>query len=141
MFGLPATTTAIMVGVLGFWVVYTLVFYFTTGGWSVEPWSPSVRVGLASDDEGNGALVVESTMPYEGKLVYRLPAHALQRAIPWDWPRLNSWPRWLPPEALADVGAVKGAEGVTVDALASGLPISLESGGRVVLGIRMKAER
>ncbi len=112
-----------------------------TGGWSVEPWSPDVRVGLASDDEGNGALVVESTMPYEGKLVYRLPAHALQRAIPWDWPRLNSWPRWLPPEAIADVEAVKGAEGVTVDALASGLPISLDSGGRVVLEIRMKAER
>ena len=36
MFGLPATTTAIMVGVLGFWVVYTLVFYFSTSGWSVE---------------------------------------------------------------------------------------------------------
>lgn len=36
MFGLPATTTAIMVGVLAFWIVYTLVFYFTTSGWSVE---------------------------------------------------------------------------------------------------------
>ena len=36
MFGLPVTTTAIMAGVLGFWVVYTLVFYFTTSGWSAE---------------------------------------------------------------------------------------------------------
>lgn len=36
MFGLPATTTSIMVGVLGFWVVYTLVFYFTTSSWAVE---------------------------------------------------------------------------------------------------------
>ncbi|MDO5738650.1 MAG: hypothetical protein Q4P07_00710 [Ornithinimicrobium sp.] len=36
MFGLPATTTAIMVGVLGFWVVYTLVFYFSTKNWAVE---------------------------------------------------------------------------------------------------------
>ena len=36
MFGLPATTTAIMVGVLGFWVIYTLVFYFSTGSWAAE---------------------------------------------------------------------------------------------------------
>lgn len=36
MFGLPMTTTAIMVGVLGFWVIYTLVFYVTTKGWMVE---------------------------------------------------------------------------------------------------------
>ncbi|WP_154402212.1 hypothetical protein [Ornithinimicrobium cavernae] len=36
MFGLPATTTAIMIGVLGFWVVYTVVFYISTSNWSVE---------------------------------------------------------------------------------------------------------
>lgn len=36
MFGLPATTTAIMVGVLSFWVIYTLVFYFSTSKWAVE---------------------------------------------------------------------------------------------------------
>lgn len=36
MFGLPATTTAIMVSVLGFWVIYTLVFYIRTKDWSVE---------------------------------------------------------------------------------------------------------
>lgn len=36
MFGLPATTTVIMVGILGFWVVYTLVFYVISRNWSVE---------------------------------------------------------------------------------------------------------
>lgn len=36
MFGLPPTTTTIMLGILGFWVVYTLVFYFTTKNWAVE---------------------------------------------------------------------------------------------------------
>jgi len=46
MFGLPATTTAIMVGVLGFWVLYTLVFYVTTRGWSVED--------VDADSEGAG---------------------------------------------------------------------------------------
>lgn len=36
MFGLPASTTWIMAAVMGFWVVYTLVFYFSTSRWSVE---------------------------------------------------------------------------------------------------------
>lgn len=36
MFGLPTTTTLIMVGVLGFWVVYTIAFYLMTSNWSVE---------------------------------------------------------------------------------------------------------
>jgi hypothetical protein len=36
MFGLPTTTTLIMVGILGFWVVYTIAFYVMTSNWSVE---------------------------------------------------------------------------------------------------------
>lgn len=36
MLGLPMTTTVIMVGVLGFWVVYTAIFYVVTKDWSVE---------------------------------------------------------------------------------------------------------
>lgn len=51
MFGLPATTTAIMVGVLGFWVIYTLVFYFTTSGWAAE----DVDIDDVDGDEGGAA--------------------------------------------------------------------------------------
>ena len=36
MFGLPMTTTLILGGVMAFWVVYTLVFYFSTSNWAVE---------------------------------------------------------------------------------------------------------
>ena len=36
MFGLPTATTVIMAGGLGFWVVYTLVFFVSTRDWSVE---------------------------------------------------------------------------------------------------------
>ncbi|MDS2172912.1 MULTISPECIES: hypothetical protein [unclassified Nesterenkonia] len=36
MFGLPTSTTVIMAAVMGFWVVYTLVFYVSTRGWAVE---------------------------------------------------------------------------------------------------------
>lgn len=112
-----------------------------TGGWSVEPWSPDVRVGLAMNQAGDGALVVESAAAYEGKLVYRLPPHALVEALPWDWPRLNSWPRWLPPEAIGEVVSSDGTEGVAAEDLAEGLPISFEPGGRVALNLKIKADR
>lgn len=36
MFGLPMETTAIMVGVIGFWCLYTAVFVITTRHWHVE---------------------------------------------------------------------------------------------------------
>lgn len=36
MFGLPTSTTLIMGGVMAFWIIYTLVFYFSTSRWSVE---------------------------------------------------------------------------------------------------------
>lgn len=36
MFGLPWETTFIMGGGILFWVLYTLIFYFSTKKWSVE---------------------------------------------------------------------------------------------------------
>lgn len=36
MFGLPVTTTVIMLGVLGFWVLYTAVFYAVSRSWALE---------------------------------------------------------------------------------------------------------
>lgn len=36
MFGLPVTTTAVIVGVLGFWIAYTVVFYVISKNWAVE---------------------------------------------------------------------------------------------------------
>lgn len=56
MFGLPMSTTLIMSGVILFWVVYTLVFYFSTRRWAAEdtdyaPGSdlPSSRIGSERD--------------------------------------------------------------------------------------------
>ncbi|GAA2039046.1 hypothetical protein GCM10009720_19450 [Yaniella flava] len=36
MFALPATTWIVILGVLGFWVVYTGVFYVISRNWAVE---------------------------------------------------------------------------------------------------------
>lgn len=36
MLGLPMTTTVIVGSIMAFWVIYTLVFYFSTSNWAVE---------------------------------------------------------------------------------------------------------
>ena len=36
MFALPTTTWLVIVGVLGFWIVYTGVFFVITKNWAVE---------------------------------------------------------------------------------------------------------
>ena len=53
---------------------------------------------------------------------------------------MNSWPRWLPPEAIGEVVSSDGAEGVAAEDLAEGLPISFEPGGRVTLNLKIKAD-
>lgn len=49
MFGLPMTTALIIGGVMAFWVMYTLVFYFSTSNWAVEDadYAPSAEQGEA----------------------------------------------------------------------------------------------
>ena len=36
MFGLPIVTAAILMGVIGFWIVYTAAFYVISRNWAVE---------------------------------------------------------------------------------------------------------
>lgn len=52
MFGLPMSTTLIMGGVMAFWILYTLVFYFSTSNWAVED-ADYVPAG-ADDEAGPG---------------------------------------------------------------------------------------
>ncbi len=41
MFGLPASTFGWMFGILAFWVIYTLIFFF----WSGQAWKGEDRGG------------------------------------------------------------------------------------------------
>lgn len=36
MFALPATTWIVITGVLGFWIIYTGVFYMISRNWTIE---------------------------------------------------------------------------------------------------------
>lgn len=58
MFGLPMSTTLIMSAIMAFWVVYTLVFYFSTTRWAIEDadYAPA-------EPESDPSLEVDGTSP------------------------------------------------------------------------------
>jgi hypothetical protein len=109
-----------------------------TGGWSLSPMDPGTRVGMASDDEGNAVMVVETEGGYTGALGLRRPHPPLEAALPWDWPRMNSWPQWTRAESIQEVVGVSGASSVpSVEALVNGWDVSLPPGGRLVVRVRL----
>ncbi|GAA4831196.1 hypothetical protein GCM10023354_07850 [Garicola koreensis] len=59
MLGLPMTTVLIVGSIMAFWVIYTLVFYFSTSNWSLEdadyaPSQDGASPGDASPRVGGG---------------------------------------------------------------------------------------
>lgn len=101
------------------------------GGWRVDPWRPDVRVGWARDgSSGRAAVVVSSAQPYAGTLRRDPPRHRTVMRLPWDWPRLNSWPEWSPaPGALRAVASEGLAATPTEAGLAVGVPLDLPANG------------
>lgn len=111
-----------------------------SGGWGVDPWDAETRVGLAAGADGEAVLVVESADGYTGTLGPLRPVTGLARALPWDWPRLNSWPAWVPPAHLRAVKAVTGAATApSPEELARGWRITVPPGGRLVLRLQTGA--
>jgi hypothetical protein len=108
-----------------------------TGGWSVSPPRRGVDIGFARDEAGRAALVVRAAVAYEGKLICPAPWSAHVLKMSWDWPRLNSWPRWSPPEHLASITEVTGLQvAPSVEALRAGLDLHLSAGDRVVISLQ-----
>lgn len=109
-----------------------------SGGWSVSPHDPSVSVGFARDESGTACIVISSVRSYQGTLISPKPWSAGVPRLPWDWPRLNSWPRWC---AIEDIASVDGSAGLgsspTVQTLRDGLPLKLEPGSHVTITLRM----
>ena len=105
-----------------------------TGGWRAVPWRADVRIGYATDGRGNASLAVTSSEPWEGKLVADPARHRTIMRLPWDWPRLNSWPEWGPPPGTARAVSAEGLPTrPTPDQLGSEIPLSLPAHGEVRL--------
>ncbi len=103
-----------------------------SGGWIVDPWRPDVWVGFARNTSGEAALVVTADSAYSGVLRSDPPRHQTIMKLPWDWPRLNSWPEWC---VLPDTATVVEADGLSdkpaIAELKAGLPLYLQAHGTI----------
>lgn len=107
-----------------------------SGGWRAEPFRLDVRVGYAEDANGNAVLSVASEEPYQGTLVHDGPRHQTILKLPWDWPRLNSWPEWTLPSQLTVTKSEGADQAIAGSKIPAKLPISLTSSTPVRLSLR-----
>jgi hypothetical protein len=111
------------------------------GGWRVEPFRDDVCVGFAQDEKGNAVVTVSAAEPYQGVLRPDQPRHSTIMRLPWNWPRLNSWPEWFVVTDSTRVIDVKGLpKAPTTDELKKGIPIELSAGGTVVLRLATEGD-
>jgi hypothetical protein len=111
-----------------------------SGGWSVSPPDPRVSVGFARDEAGKACIVISAIRAYQGALVGPKPWSAHIPRLPWDWPRLNSWPRWCAIEGIASVDSTAGlASTPTIQSLRNGLPLKLDPGSHITITLRMNS--
>jgi hypothetical protein len=113
-----------------------------SGGWTLDSWREDVRVGFArsvagaTGSEATAVVIVQNTgsQPYEGVLKPDRPRHQQIMKLPWDWPRLNSWPeRYVPgdrDEATLDDTPLSGWR--------EGIPVRLPPGGQMVVRITVR---
>lgn len=110
-----------------------------TAGFRIEPWSGDVTIGYAEDDTGRASLVVRAEKPYTGRLVADRPRHRLYIGLPWNWPRLNSWPEWLTIDEKPTVEQVTGLDAqLNFDALTRGVDVNLDRGETITIRLKTK---
>jgi len=80
--------------------VRTVLIYATmhTQGILARPWRPDVQLGAAPLGDGV-AVVLVTSKPYQGTLVFDIPRHREYMGFKKDWPRMNTVPEWFTVEA------------------------------------------
>ena len=107
-----------------------------TQGVSAHPWRADLRYGALR--RGDSLFVaVEGDSAWNGTLRFDTPRHRDVLHLPWDWPRINSFPEWYTVEAGREyrvrelrTGQTQGMRG---DQLASGLPVRVGGGEQLRL--------
>lgn len=92
-----------------------MVALYGTQGTSVQPWKKSVLLGAQTRDE-TLHVSLTSAEPWSGRLHFDHPRHRDHFHLPWDYPRLNSYPEWFTLEAgeLYELRTISHAGGVMV---------------------------
>lgn len=114
-----------------------------SGGWTAHPWSPSVGVGFERVGADRAVLVVTAGAEgFRGRIVPDSRRHETVLRLPWNWPRLNSWPEWCTAERIGRVAVLEGGEHATIPALAAlaeGIAVDLPAHGSVVIELGLLA--
>ena len=102
-----------------------------TQGLSAHPWRADLRYGAVRRGD-SVFVVVEADSAWSGALRFDTPRHRDVLHLPWDWPRINSFPEWYTVEAGREYRVrdlrVRQAETRRGDQLASGLPVRVKPG-------------
>jgi hypothetical protein len=102
-----------------------------TQGVSAHPWRKDLRYG--AERRGDSVfVVVEADSAWHGVLRFDTPRHREVLHLPWDWPRINSFPEWFTVDAAREYRvhdlAARRAESRGGDQLATGLPVRVSAG-------------
>jgi hypothetical protein len=102
-----------------------------TQGTSAHPWRADLRYGAVR--QGDSLFVaIEADSAWSGTLRFDTPRHRGVLHLPWDWPRINSFPEWFTVETGQEyrVRAVPAGQSQRMggDQLASGLPVRVARG-------------
>lgn len=107
-----------------------------SGGFTIQPWRDDVSVGFATNKAGRAVVYVASKEPYTGVLKADQARHKNFMHLPWNWPRLNSWPEWFVPTDAMRISKTTGLSAApSIADLQKGLSISLPAGGTVTIQI------
>jgi len=126
-----------------------MVAFYATQGTYASPWSETVQLG-AETREATLHVSLNADEAWSGRLFFDHPRHRDHFNLPWDYPRLNSYPEWFTIDAgeLYEVHTISHAGGVAADEglrllgleLLAGLPIDLEAGDAVFLTVQLAGE-
>lgn len=108
-----------------------------SGGWTASPWSSDVGIGYEPTGDSTGVLVIAAGEGgWEGVVKPDSARHRHALNLPWNWPRINSWPEWHTAESIAEARVVTTAGvGNALDAatIAQGIPVKLAPFQRYVV--------
>lgn len=125
-----------------------MVALFATQGAFVQPWCETIELG-GETEAGTLRLSLRANAPWSGRLHLDHPRHRDHFHLPWDWPRLNSFPEWFTVEpgelytvcTITDDGGFVERESRRLGLeLLEGLPIELDAGEALYLTVERAGE-
>ena len=126
-----------------------MVAFYATQGTYALPWREAIHLGAETREE---VLHVSLTADevWSGQLHFDHPRHRDHFNLPWDYPRLNSYPEWFTVDAgeLYEIHTISYAGGVATEKdsrmlgleLLAGLPVELEAGDALFLTVQPAGE-